>query len=170
MLQITTNQIAYNRFLEERRNNIASLTESQRHSKAVEAETHRSNLMNETNARNTLIENIRAHKASEANTRYVADRNYASSIYSADAHASASRYAADRSASASIYSADASERASRYSSDTNASNALVSSAATRYSADQHLKGTVGSATVSTLGNTAGKLLTGLLLPIGGKKK
>lgn len=51
------------------RSNKASLAEANRHALAVETESHRSNLVNESISKGTLTEQIRSHKASEQLTK-----------------------------------------------------------------------------------------------------
>lgn len=96
---MTTNQIAYNALLENKRHNIAYETETNRHNVEVESQ-----------GRQQLFETNRHNVATEANQRYAAELNYAGTIYSADRHYAATVYSADRNYAASVYATNVSRQ------------------------------------------------------------
>lgn len=114
---MTTNQIAYNAMLENKRHNIATEYETQRSNVARETETSKHNRADELIRTTANTEQARHNIATERNQIYAADKNYAASIYTADQHALATRYAADRSYAASTYGAQINAAASRYAAD-----------------------------------------------------
>lgn len=96
---MTQNQIEYNKLLETKRHNVASLNETIRSNQVREVETERHN-------RATEAETGRHNLVTEANQVYDTQMRTAASRYAADVSASATRYAANKSAQASMYSAN----------------------------------------------------------------
>lgn len=143
---MTTNQVAYHRFLEDQRNHLATEHETNRANVARETENNRANVASEKETKRhdkaTEKENKRSNKAREKETnranlakesnelfniitsRDTADKDRISrertEKYKADSSAATQRYSADTSAAASKYSADTSAAASKYAADAHA--------------------------------------------------
>lgn len=169
MINITTNQIAYNAFLEDSRHNLATEKETSKHNRederlrnAANIESVRSHVANENIQRNVLVETRRHNYASERNQAEANQLNYSSSIYSADARTTAAKYAADRSYAASTYAANlhaATQRLGIYTSAATSKYAAdLNSATQRYSTNMHTLGNVGTSLISTSGGILSTVL------------
>lgn len=122
---ITTNQVAFNSLLEAQRHNKVTEAETYRNNVAVLTEANRHNLATERLGRDTLIETNRHNVATEANQRYSADMSYAAAKYAADRSYAASAYSANMHYAATKYSADSGYAANKYSSNMSYSKQLA---------------------------------------------
>lgn len=156
---MTTNQIAYNTLLENKRHQMATEQESYRHNLATEDFNNRS--LMETNRHNLATENLQKydselrHIASKyaaelsANaTRYAADRNYAANIYSSNAHLAASKYSADQA-----------RASSQFSTIGNLVSTTINASTSRYNTRQTNRTKVGISSAENANRTANNLIT-----------
>lgn len=110
---MTRNQLEYLGLEETRRNNLVVAQETAQHNRNVEAETNRSNLVNEGIKQGELIETGRHNLVTEANQRYATDKQYQSSIYQTDSKRQTDREIAEANLRANYYKTDKEAETSR---------------------------------------------------------